>query len=502
MAIPTVLVHKHRTLRAKKACERLSSQEVFFPPPPSSITSASSYASFISDLVSAFNALSTPSASSTNSPILHASFQGADHEALVDSKEKKKVIKALQNAKPEQVNEIISLLKAMPDPTKLGDTNGKDMSKPKDDTLVWTKSKLMTERNKDKENRLRDDEDEKLGDDWDKVEKKWAWGTQKSNDQLTGMIDPESCKGTTGSIIASAGSWLFSSTPTPAPEPTKESMKKTLKAKSSKILPSTNDATKNKKHGSTKRSASTLSLITGEQIAQAAAHLLTTVAASSPKEHSKQKVIRAQSSMPNIKTATLKRILTTTKASSTTSHSDTSNNLKKTKTKSDSTSLVSPTSSPQNNISSALISLARQWLTPNTSPPSKHSMSAYTYWWGFEIYVPHTCMEQIERVSNTSLVFFGFLMGVVSTIPALASLVPIAKIIATWVGYQWAVIKSHDIGKGIVISATWVLPVALASRPWDYCGKDEDNLFILPELINTMPMPKKTLKSKLSFIKP
>lgn len=82
-------------------------------------------------------------------------------------------------------------------------------------------------------------------------------------------------------------------------------------------------------------------------------------------------------------------------------------------------------------------------------------MSAYTYWWGYEIYVPHKCMDTIERVSNTSQIFFGFLSTTVSAIPGLAALVPIAKIISAWVGYQWAVIKTQDAGKGVVISATW-----------------------------------------------
>ncbi|KAF9299252.1 hypothetical protein BGZ91_010024, partial [Linnemannia elongata] len=67
-------------------------------------------------------------------------------------------------------------------------------------------------------------------------------------------------------------------------------------------------------------------------------------------------------------------------------------------------------------------------------PPIFPSISAYTYWWGYEIYVPHKCMDTIERVSNTSQIFFGFLSGTLSAVPGLAALVPIAKIISAWVG--------------------------------------------------------------------
>ncbi|KAF9122352.1 hypothetical protein BGW39_009796 [Mortierella sp. 14UC] len=555
----TTLIHKYHTLKAKKSTKRLASQDIFpsSSPSPSSpaspaitATGAPSYSSFINDLVSAFNSLSTPSASSTTSPTLHTSFQGADHEALVDTRQKKKVVKALQLANPAQVNEIIALLKAMPDPSKLTaavvqesgmkKSHSRDSSqqsllsfvqdkslKKKDDTV----KKQKTDRTKEQDKKTRLEEDEKLGDDWDKVEKKWSWETQKSNDQLTGVVDPESCKNATETILATAGSWFFSSSSPDLSRPPHNVVvpekQKTLKSKPSKISTSAtnNDATNakttgfaslwttttptptkppvdpsshNKKtaHPTTKRTASAISLSTGEQIAQAAATLLATAAIASPKElpNAGPKQIRHQSSMPNIKTATLKRLLPTTKAGSTTTTTSDSSTTTKTKasTKTDSTALTPAPSY----ISTTLSSLTKQWLIPcsQTTPPPTNMMSAYTYWWGYEIYVPHKCMDTIEQVSNTSQIFFGFLSGTVGAIPGLAALVPIAKIISAWVGYQWGVIKTQDAGRGVVISATWVLPVALASRPWDHCGHENDSSLDLSSLISS---PKKTLKSKL-----
>lgn len=511
MEMPTTLIHKYHTMKTKKSTNRPSSKDIFPPSSPSPSPSSSTpqpYTSFIGDLVSAFNTLSTPSASSTTSPTLHTYFQGADHEALVDTAQKKKVVKALQLANPAQVNEIISLLKAMPDPTKaaVGVTADKkahsressqqsilsllaqDKTKTKSRDATGTVKKQKTNDNKEPTTKQRIDEDEKLGEDWDKVEKKWAWETQKSNDQLTGVVDPESCK---GSIISTAGSWIFSSTPAAAPAAKLakvEAPSKTAKPKPAKISTSatTNDATKSTGFGSlftptpttasatkskpppntsslhnkskkltasNQRTASSASLSTGEQIAKAAATLLATAAISSPKELSAttanaQKQVQRQSSMPNIKTATLKRLLTTTKAST-----PESSTISKTKSSSSTTDLT--TSSIPSYISTTITSLTRQWLTLQSFPPPTHVMSVYTYWWGYEIYVPHKCMDTIERVSNTSQIFFGFLSTAISAIPGLAALVPIAKIISAWVGYQWAVIKTQDIGKGVVISATW-----------------------------------------------
>ncbi|KAF9584196.1 hypothetical protein BGW38_007261 [Lunasporangiospora selenospora] len=117
-------------------------------------------------------------------------------------------------------------------------------------------------------------------------------------------------------------------------------------------------------------------------------------------------------------------------------------------------------------------------------PPPTNIISAYTYWWGYEIYVPHKCMSKLQRVTNTSQIFFGFLSGAVQGIPGLAVLVPLSRIISAWVGFQWSVIQAEDLGKGVVLSATWVLPVALAPRSWDHPGTEDD------------PEPEKPRKGK------
>ncbi|KAG0266520.1 hypothetical protein BG011_002010 [Mortierella polycephala] len=443
----TTMVHKYQTLKAKKSTKRLSSEEIFHPqhtrsastPSPTSPTTDKTgvppppqpvpYAQFITDLITAFNSLSAPTSSST----LHTSFQGVDHEAHVDFRQKKKVVKALQHADPAKVNEIIALLKAMPDPTAaLAGTP----QIPQQKTEKRNKAAEKEEAKTLKQQKLDLDLQE-----WDKVEKKWSWETQKSNDQLTGAIDPDSCKGPTSpswwfpSILAPASSSPPSDTPTTA---------KDISTKSNVETPSTGFGSlwltsKPKPPPEPKRSFSS-----GEQIAQAAASLLAIAAVAKPKAHdanvtTKSKTatgadatLHRQSSISTIKGANLKRILSTTKVASTDAL-DTKN----------SSYLVT-----------TINSLTRQ-LMALQGPPPTHAISAYTFWWGYEIYIPHKCIARLEQVSNTSLIFFNFLSGAISTIPGLAALVPIAKIISAWVGYQWSVIKTEDQGKGVVISATW-----------------------------------------------
>jgi hypothetical protein len=49
--------------------------------------------------------------------------------------------------------------------------------------------------------------------------------------------------------------------------------------------------------------------------------------------------------------------------------------------------------------------------------------------------------------------------------PLLQSLVPIFSAIISAVTWYWKVIKKMDLGEGIILSATWVLPVAVVPRP-------------------------------------
>ncbi|CAG8662755.1 9462_t:CDS:2 [Ambispora leptoticha] len=96
--------------------------------------------------------------------------------------------------------------------------------------------------------------------------------------------------------------------------------------------------------------------------------------------------------------------------------------------------------------------------------PPTHHISAYVFWWGYEIYVPQDCMGRLDQAQNVSNSFLGLLQVVAGNVSAIH---PYFGFIAAWVGLQFTVIKSQNVGHGVVLAATWVLPVALVPRPWD-----------------------------------
>ncbi|KAG0197965.1 hypothetical protein BGX28_008556 [Mortierella sp. GBA30] len=495
------LAHKYHTLKTKKLAKRLSADEMFpkhsrSASNPSSPTSTIvpvassaqpvSYTAFLADLISVFNTLSTPSTVPTNSPSLHASFSGADHVSYVDAFQKENVVKALQYADPVKVNEVITFLRAMPDPTATQESKEQKKTHSREsstqstssvkDTKEWGKPAIKKQRRKQLVQELEE---------WDKVEKNNFWETQKSNNQLTGVVDPESCRGT------ATASWWLSSVITPAassPSDVKTQCTVVTTAKPSvseaKISCRTKDADTTSLLGGLwplMKTRSQLlpnrSLSTGKQIAQAAASLLATTARSKPNAPSRtegtraEMSVRRQSSAPVIRSRTSKLLLATATAHS----SDT--NLSA--SKKSATSVV-PTTLPSYLIST-INSLTRQLMTLHDGIPMVRC-----FWWGYSIYLNRQSMSSLQRATNTGQVFFSFLYSTIGSHAWLAALLPL---IAAWVSHQWSAMKGVDKGRGVVVSATWILPIALAPRSWE----DEDD----PEPSGA----KATLKAKLKVIK-
>ncbi|KAF8135581.1 hypothetical protein EV363DRAFT_1320977 [Boletus edulis] len=69
-------------------------------------------------------------------------------------------------------------------------------------------------------------------------------------------------------------------------------------------------------------------------------------------------------------------------------------------------------------------------------------VSVLTYWWGF------------EAISLLN--------------PGVREIIPFIRYIAQFVQCEWNLVKRADEGKGVVCTATWVLPVALVPRAWDF----------------------------------
>jgi hypothetical protein len=117
-------------------------------------------------------------------------------------------------------------------------------------------------------------------------------------------------------------------------------------------------------------------------------------------------------------------------------------------------------SSDKNNKESSSKKIKKEKVTinpPSTSSiklfsPPLDNISAYVYWWGYEIYVPQKCMGRLDQAQSVSNSFLGFIQIVAGNASAIS---PYFGFISAWVGLQFTVIKAQNVGNGVVLAATW-----------------------------------------------
>ncbi|GAA5868635.1 hypothetical protein JCM1840_005519 [Sporobolomyces johnsonii] len=80
------------------------------------------------------------------------------------------------------------------------------------------------------------------------------------------------------------------------------------------------------------------------------------------------------------------------------------------------------------------------------------SVGVFLYWWGYELSLPPPALKTLASVQSVQQTFFTFLQGFV-----------VAGGEPTLFQYP-----SQNKGYGVVLAATWLLPVALVPRPWDF----------------------------------
>ncbi|KAF9286337.1 hypothetical protein BGZ68_003034 [Mortierella alpina] len=337
---------------------------------------------------------------------------GSNHETHVDNHRKKKAVKALQKAHPGQVNDLIVILKAMPDPTvnEFNQVHHRAVNKKREDTDATPSSST------------KDSSSNTSPVDTGKASTENSEGSSSGGDRGDVISEPIKAPSSWwaisfGSLIASAGT---------APSEKKPSV-------------------------TTTTTTVTTITMTSEEVAKAAA--------AAAEEEEAEAAIKAE------KTA---RSEAESAASGTGTNAQGKDTISKTTTSS--TTVAAPVIADKN-VLAATINSIKQQLALLKIPPID-VITASSFWWGFEIYVPHQCMAKLSRATNTSQIFFGFLGGALSGVPGLAALVPLSKIISAYVGLQWALIHAQDLGKGVILAGTWVLPVALAPRPWDFPGAE------------------------------
>jgi hypothetical protein len=99
--------------------------------------------------------------------------------------------------------------------------------------------------------------------------------------------------------------------------------------------------------------------------------------------------------------------------------------------------------------------------------PPLDRMAILVHWWGYELTIPPPSMAYLGRAQNIS----SSLMGILQTIAlsgGVPEILPFVRYFSTFVDMEFGAIKSQDHGHGTVVAATWLMPIALVPRPWDY----------------------------------
>ncbi|KAF9030728.1 hypothetical protein BDZ89DRAFT_949390 [Hymenopellis radicata] len=115
--------------------------------------------------------------------------------------------------------------------------------------------------------------------------------------------------------------------------------------------------------------------------------------------------------------------------------------------------------------------------------PSTTKLSCEIMWWGYRLYLPPPILailsdKQLEATKRAAMITTA-LTWLFSNLPVSAfplpmqpaillfqKLVPYVGYIGTFISWSWSTVKSYDVGYGVILSATWLLPVALLPGTW------------------------------------
>ncbi|KAG5635050.1 hypothetical protein H0H81_012609 [Sphagnurus paluster] len=137
---------------------------------------------------------------------------------------------------------------------------------------------------------------------------------------------------------------------------------------------------------------------------------------------------------------------------------------------------VSPPSSPRRG--NLRLQRQRVWV------PSTTKLSVQAMWWGYRLYLPPPVLDilndkQLEAskraaLITTALTWFFSNIPLNSLPPSvrpalllMQTLIPYIGYIGTFISWSWGTIKSYDTGHGVILTSTWLLPVALIPSTWE-----------------------------------
>lgn len=122
--------------------------------------------------------------------------------------------------------------------------------------------------------------------------------------------------------------------------------------------------------------------------------------------------------------------------------------------------------------------------------PSPDKISFQATWWGYRLYLPPPVLDVLNNkrleAAKRAAILTTALQWLLGRVPLTVvppqfrpglliaqRLVPYLGYIGGFVAWSWGAMKSFDKGHGIVLTATWLLPVALIPGTWD-ANEDPD----------------------------
>ena len=100
--------------------------------------------------------------------------------------------------------------------------------------------------------------------------------------------------------------------------------------------------------------------------------------------------------------------------------------------------------------------------------PPKDRMSVFTYWWGFELVLPAPSLAYLSSAISISNAALNSLTAIAVLNAGLGEILPFIKGIRTFLEENINNMLRMDEGNGVVCAATWLIPLALVARPWDF----------------------------------
>ncbi|KAJ3728802.1 hypothetical protein C8R42DRAFT_716687 [Lentinula raphanica] len=115
--------------------------------------------------------------------------------------------------------------------------------------------------------------------------------------------------------------------------------------------------------------------------------------------------------------------------------------------------------------------------------PSRTKFSIEATWWGYRIFLPPPVMAILDNDENTivqrATMITTALTWLLDNIPLailpppvqpvlliLQRIVPYVNDIGSFIAWSWENVKEYDTGYGVILNATWLLPVALIPSTW------------------------------------